>query len=90
MLTDITAQLTNVLPMALPPGMGKLTTISAWITGLLSFGLFWAFLISIGMTGFQALTRGEFTGGKASVIILVCCIVLGAASAIFTTFLVIG
>lgn len=79
-----------IVPMVLPPGMEKLTTIVAWVTGLLSLGLFVAFLVSIGKTGFEALRRGEFTGGQSSVIILVCAVALGAATAIFGTFSAIG
>ena len=75
--------LVGLVPLQLPPGMGKLTTITAWVTGLISFGLFVAFLVSIGKTGFDALRRGEFSGGMSSVIILICAIVLGAATAIF-------
>lgn len=80
----------SALVTELPPGMEMLTTITAWVTGLISFGLFVAFLVSIGKTGFDALRRGEFTGGMASVIILICAIALGAASAIFTTFSAVG
>ncbi|GAB3868543.1 hypothetical protein GCM10028801_44640 [Nocardioides maradonensis] len=79
-----------LIPMLLPPGMDKLNVISAWTTGLVSLGLFIAFQISIGKTGFEALRHGRFEGGTASVIILVCAIILGAAAAIFTTFAVIG
>jgi hypothetical protein len=79
-----------LLPLELPPGMGKLTTIGAWATGLIAFGLFLAFLVSIGKTGFEALRHGQFSGGMSSVIILVCAIALGGASAIFTTFHAIG
>lgn len=89
-MSIITTATAATLPMVLPPGMNQLTTISAWATGLISFGLFIAFLVSIGKTGFEALRRGEFTGGTSSVIILVCAIVLGAATAIFTTFSAVG
>ena len=78
------------VPMVLPPGMEKLSIITAWITGLISLGLFIAFLVSIGKTGFEALRRGEFTGGMSSIIILICAMALGAATAIFTTFSVVG
>lgn len=89
-MTNLATQFVALAPMVLPPGMDKLTTLSAWTTGLVSFGLFVAFLISIGKTGFEALRHGRFEGGTASVIILVCAIVLGAASAIFTTFTAVG
>ncbi len=89
-MNQLHTQLAAVVPMVLPPGMDKLTIIGAWITGLVAFGLFIAFLVSIGQTGFAALRRGQFEGGQASVIILVCAIGLGASSAIFTTFAAIG
>lgn len=89
-MTQITALAANLVPMVLPPGMDKLTILGAWTTGLVGFLLFLAFLVSIGQTGFAALSRGHFEGGKASIIILICAITLGAASAIFTTFAVVG
>ncbi|MBU2698833.1 MULTISPECIES: hypothetical protein [Pimelobacter] len=89
-MTQITALAANLVPMVLPPGMEKLSVLGAWTTGIVAFLLFIAFLVSIGMTGWGALSRGHFEGGKASVIILMCAIVLGSATAIFTTFAVIG
>lgn len=85
-MNSIASLIVSVTPLALPPGMENLTTLTAWVTGLVAFALFVAFLISIGKTGLEALTRGQFTGGAASIIILICAIALGAASAIFTTF----
>lgn len=86
MLPTITMLIPVLTPMELPPGMDKLSTITAWVTGLVSFGLFIAFLASIGKTGFEALTHGRFTGGMSSVIILICAIVLAAAATIFAVF----
>lgn len=88
--TSITTKVAAVVPMVLPPGMDKLSVLSAWFTGLVGLFLFWCFIASIGKTGVAALRRGEFEGGQASVIILICAIVLGSASAIFTTFAVVS
>lgn len=72
-----------VAPMVLPPGMGKLSLITAWVTGLVGLGLFIAFCLAMGKTGFAALRHGQFEGGAGAAITLVCAVGLGAASAIF-------
>ncbi len=68
---------------SLPPGMGGLTTIAAWVTGLSGFVLFLAFLGSMGKTGVKALAHGQFEGGTSQLVILFCAVGLGAAAAIF-------
>lgn len=74
---------TVFVPMVMPPGMDKLTLIGAWVTGLVGFGLFIAFCLAMGKTGFAALRHGQFEGGAGAAITLVCAVGLGAASAIF-------
>lgn len=90
MLNDVMVTVVPITPMVLPPGMDKLTTLVAWITGLTSLLLFVLFIVSIGKTGIEALRRGEFSGGSSSVIILVLAVVLSAATVIFGTFSAIG
>lgn len=75
-----TAQL---VPMALPPGTEKLALLVTWTTGLVGLALFVAFLAMMGKTGLSALRHGQFEGGMGAVIVLVCSVFLGAASAIF-------
>lgn len=68
---------------SLPPGTGKLTTLTSWVTGLVGLALFIGFLAALGQTGIKALSHGHFTGGMGAVVCLVCAVFLGAASAIF-------
>lgn len=72
-----------MLPMVLPPGTEKLTMLVTWATGLVGLALFVAFLLMMGKTGLSALRHGHFEGGMGAVIVLVCAVFLGAASAIF-------
>lgn len=73
----------TILPMALPPGTEKLATLVTWTTGLVGLALFVAFLLMMGKTGLSALRHGHFEGGMGAVVVLVCAVFLGAASAIF-------
>lgn len=68
---------------SLPPGTGKLSTLTSWVTGLVGLALFIGFLASLGMTGIKALSHGHFSGGMGAVVCLVCAVFLGAASLIF-------
>lgn len=74
----------HVVPMVLPPGTEKLATLVSWTTGLVGLALFIAFLLVMGKTGLSALRHGQFEGGMGAVVVLVCAVFLGAASAIFT------
>ena len=76
--------LLNVVPMVLPPGTEKLTTLVGWTSGLVGLALFVAFLLIMGKTGLSALRHGQFEGGMGAVVVLVFAVFLGAASAIFT------
>lgn len=73
----------NFIPMILPPGMGQLTTIVAWVTGLSGLALLVGWILAVGSTGISALRRGHLEGGTAAAICLVCAVALGATSAIF-------
>lgn len=74
---------TAALVAVLPPGTSQLTTIIAWVTGLVGVALFVGFLIAMGKTGLGALRHGHWEGGSAAAICLVCAVFLGAATAIF-------
>lgn len=88
--TTLNAHLLDVIPpaqlstMALPPGTEKLQLLVSWTTGLVGLGLFIAFCLMMGKTGFAALSRGQFEGGMGAAVVLVAAVFLGAASAIFT------
>lgn len=73
----------TVAPMVLPPGTDKLSLLVSWAAGLVGLALFVAFLLVMGKTGLSALRHGQFEGGMGAVVILVCAVMLGAASAIF-------
>lgn len=79
--TSASAAVTPVA--ALPPGTGKLTMLTTWVTGLVGLGLFIAFCLMMGKTGFDALRHGRFEGGMGAAVVLVAAVFLGAASAIF-------
>lgn len=68
---------------SLPPGMGQLTTLISWATGLAGVACLAGFVLAMGKTGLQALAHGQFQGGMGAVICLVCAVGLGASSAIF-------
>lgn len=74
----------------LPPGTSQLSLIVAWATGLVGLALFLGFIFAMGKTGLEALTHGQFTGGKGAIICLVCAVFLGAATAIFAALGVSG
>ena len=82
-VTQLSGQIVIAAAGSLPPGTQKLTLIVAWTTGLVGFALFCGFLFALGKTGLEALTHGQFTGGKGAIVCLVCAVSLGAASAIF-------
>lgn len=80
---DLAQSAAPVIPMVLPPGTSKLTVLTTWVTGLVGFGLFIAFCLMMGKTGFAALRHGHFEGGMGAAVVLVAAVFLGAASAIF-------
>jgi hypothetical protein len=82
MITAFT-NLLLVVPMSLPPGTGKLSMIVGWVTALVGLGLFIAFCLMMGKTGFEALRHGRFEGGMGAAIVLVAAVFLGAAGTIF-------
>lgn len=82
-MIEISQMIPLIVPMELPPGTQKLSLITTWVTGLVGLGLFIAFCLLMGKTGFEALRHGRFEGGMGAAICLVCAVFLGAASAIF-------
>jgi len=69
----------------LPPGTEQISTILAWVFGLVGLLLLGGFAAAMGKTGLAALRHGQFEGGMGAVACLVCAVMLGAASAIFAT-----